>query len=425
MELVVLILRVYTIAEIFILLVYTIRHYSFTFNRVFGEQRLYYQDIVDSDLPNITILVPMHNEELVAKDVMEHLTRIEYPHDKFEVIPINDHSVDKTREILDGYKEKYPFIRPLHRDTGGRGKPYGLNDAMDIATGDIIIVFDADYIPSKGIVRDIAICFKDPQVGAVMGRVIPKNTGANMLTRLLDMERSGGYQVDQQARHNMVMIPQYGGTVGGFRKEVAQHFGGFNPHLITEDTELTFLLFLKGWKVVYANKAECYEESPEDWSVRARQIARWSRGHTNVMLKSVVPLLRSKYLNRKEKLDGLLLLLIYLIPLVMSIGIPVSLLLFFFGQMNLVDFIFIFILVASYNTFGNFAPFYQIGTASYLDGVTHRLKLLPLFFFCFLFNVLYISKGSGAAFFDVIFNRTPEWQKTTRFRRQEEPAPEN
>ncbi|MCP5053275.1 MAG: glycosyltransferase family 2 protein, partial [bacterium] len=148
MELVVLILRVYTLTEIFILLIYTFRHFFFTFNRIFGEQRLYYHDIVDSELDRVTILVPMHNEEAVANDVMTQLTRIDYPKDKFEVIPINDHSSDGTREILDGFAAKYPFIKPLHRDTGGRGKPHGLNDAMELATGDIIIVFDADYIPS-------------------------------------------------------------------------------------------------------------------------------------------------------------------------------------------------------------------------------------------------------------------------------------
>jgi len=418
MELAILILRTYTVLEILILLVYTVRHFTFTFNRIFGEQRLYYQDIVDSELDYVTILVPMHNEEKVARDVLTQLTQIDYPKDKFEVIPINDHSKDGTREILDEFAAQYPYIKPLHRDTGGRGKPHGLNDAMALATGNIMIVFDADYIPPKGIIRDIAICFKDPQVGAVMGRVIPKNTGTNMLTRLLDMERSGGYQIDQQARHNMVLIPQYGGTVGGFRKDVALSMGGFNPNLLTEDTELTFLLFLKGWKVVYANKAECYEESPEDWGVRARQITRWSRGHTQVMLKSLKPLLKSKHLAFKEKVDGLLLLLIYLIPLIMIIGIPVSLALFFLGEMNIFDFIFIFVLVAAYNSFGNFAPFYQIGTASYIDGVTDRIKLLPLFFFCFLFNVLYISKGAASAFLDIILKRNPEWQKTARFRKQ-------
>jgi len=418
MAVVVLILKVFTVFEIVVMLVYTIRHFAFTYNRLFGEQRLYYQDIVDSDLPVVTIVVPMHNEEKVAKDVLQQLTTIDYPQDRYEVIPINDHSNDGTRDILDGFAERFPFIKPLHRDSGGRGKPYGLNDAMDMARGDIIVVFDADYIPPAGIVRDIVICFKDPQVGAVMGRVIPKNTATNMLTRLLDLERSGGYQVDQQARHNMKLVPQYGGTVGGFRKNVALYLGGFSPHLLTEDTELTFLLLLKGWKVVYANRAECYEESPEDWRVRSRQISRWARGHTQVMLKNLGPVLRSPYLNRWEKVDGILLLLIYLIPLIMIIGIPVSLSLFFLEEMNLIDFVLIFIVVAAYNSFGNFAPFFQIGSSAFIDGATHRIKLLPLFFFCFLFNVLYVSKGSYLAFLDVILKRNPEWQKTTRFRKQ-------
>ena len=86
--------------------------------------------------------------------------------------------------------------------------------------------------------------------------------------------------------------------------------------------------------------------------------------------------------------------------------------------MNIISFIFIFIMVAAYNSFGNFAPFYQIAAASYIDGAGDRLKLLPLFFFCFLFNVLYISKGAAAAILDLVFKRNPEWQKTARFREQ-------
>ena len=77
--------------------------------------------------------------------------------------------------------------------------------------------------------------------------------------------------------------------------------------------------------------------------------------------------------------------------------------------------------MAAYNSFGNFAPFYQIGTATYIDGGGARIKLLPLFFFSFLFNVLYVSKGSASAFIDIIFRRNPEWQKTKRFRKE---APE-
>ena len=85
---------------------------------------------------------------------------------------------------------------------------------MKLAKGEIIIVFDADYRPARNMLKQIALGFEDPQVGAVMGRVIPYNTNTNMLTRLINLERSGGYQVDQQARYNLKTIPQNGGTGG-------------------------------------------------------------------------------------------------------------------------------------------------------------------------------------------------------------------
>ena len=68
---------------------------------------------------------------------------------------------------------------------------------MELATGEIIIVFDADYRPARDMLKQLAIAFEDPEVGAVMGRVIPYNTNKNLLTSLINLECSGGYQVDQ------------------------------------------------------------------------------------------------------------------------------------------------------------------------------------------------------------------------------------
>ena len=74
---------------------------------------------------------------------------------------------------------------------------------MKVARGEIVIVFDADYRPGKDLINSLALAFQDPEVGAVMGRVIPYNVNTNTLTRLLNLERSGGYQADQQARYNL------------------------------------------------------------------------------------------------------------------------------------------------------------------------------------------------------------------------------
>jgi cellulose synthase/poly-beta-1,6-N-acetylglucosamine synthase-like glycosyltransferase len=276
MEMVVLILKAYLLFVVGTMVVYSIRHFIFTLNRLFYEQRIYYQDIIDSDLKSLSVLIPMHNEEKVATHILDLLLETDYDLDKLEIIPINDFSNDRTREILDEYASKYAAIKPLHRYEGDRGKPAALNAAMERASGEIIIVFDADYLPPKGLLKSIAVCFNDPEVGAVMGRVIPINTGKNILTRLLDLERTGGYQVDQQARYNLKLMPQYGGTVGGFRRKEVMELGSFDTRVLAEDTELTYRLSINGWKVLYANRAECYEEAPEEWSVRARQIRRWS-----------------------------------------------------------------------------------------------------------------------------------------------------
>lgn len=415
---VVLILKIYLVFTICVLLIYAVRHFLFTLNRLFMEQRIYYQDIIDSEMQSVTVLIPMHNEEKVASQVLDLMISADYPHDLLQIIPINDFSEDATREILDTYAARYPFINPLHRYEGERGKPVALNEALKLATGEIIMVFDADYLPPKGIIKDIASSFNDPEVGAVMGRVVPVNTRANVLTRLLDLERTGGYQVDQQARYNLKFVPQYGGTVGGFRRDVVISLGSFDTNILAEDTELTYRLLTNGWKVIYANRAECYEEAPETWTVRARQIRRWSRGHNQVMMRYLSPLLDSKYLSHKEKLDGLLLLFVYTVPLLLLMALADSLALFFLGEMHIVAGTVAFLFVGFYNTFGNFAPFYQIGTAALLDGANKRILLLPLLLFSYFFNTWYIALGLLEAVVDIITGRKAIWLKTRRFRKE-------
>lgn len=82
---------------------YAIRHFLFTLNRAFGEQRLGYQDIIDSDLPSVSVLIPMHNEEKVAENILNALLNADYPQERLEIIPIDDNSSDGTREILESY----------------------------------------------------------------------------------------------------------------------------------------------------------------------------------------------------------------------------------------------------------------------------------------------------------------------------------
>ena len=414
MDVIVTLLKVYFVITIVVMIVYSVRHFLFAYKRMFGRQRLYYSDIVTTDLPSVTVMVPMHNEEQVLSYALDALLACRYDRDKLEIIPINDHSTDATAELLDQYHARYPFIRPLHRvGDEQRGKPAGLNDALKLARGDIIIVFDADYRPAKDMIMQLALAFQDPEAGAVMGRVIPYNANKNLLTRLLNLERSGGYQADQQARYDLRTVPQYGGTVGGFRRDLVDE--GFDTSVLAEDTDLTYRLYARGYKVIYANSAECYEEVPEDWRVRARQVRRWARGHNRVVLKRLVRFVFNRRMTLRERFDGLLLLLVYAVPVVLAFGLLDTLLLFFLGEMELLSTWVMLVFIGAYNSFGNFAPFYEIASALMMDGGKQDVRLMPLISFNFYFYTWNITMGFFDNLGDMITRRQARWDKTVRF----------
>ena len=164
---------------------YALRHYWFTLNRLFGSQLHPYVDIDTADWPKVTVLIPAHNEELVIAQLLNALLKVNYPVDRLLILPINDRSEDRTGEIINDFARRFPNrIRPFHRQSGEGGKAAALRDAMELIEDEIVLVFDADYIPGRGLIKQLVAPFFDPGVGAVMGRVVPWNVGRNCLTRL-------------------------------------------------------------------------------------------------------------------------------------------------------------------------------------------------------------------------------------------------
>jgi cellulose synthase/poly-beta-1,6-N-acetylglucosamine synthase-like glycosyltransferase len=78
-----------------------------------------------------------------------------------------------------------------------------MNAGLKRATGEIVLCFDADYYPQQDIVEKLVREFVDPSVGAVQGRPVVWNEAQNAVTRLVTLERIGGYRVDQEARDNL------------------------------------------------------------------------------------------------------------------------------------------------------------------------------------------------------------------------------
>jgi len=411
------VLRVTLYIVVTTIFVYMARHLLFTLNRLFGRQRHPYLDVDTAAWPSVTVLVPAHNEEKVIAHALEALVDVDYPRDQLRIMPIDDRSEDMTAEIIGQFAAQYStLIHPYFRSEGKPGKAAVLKDATKLIDSEIIVVFDADYIPGRGLIKQLTAPFFDPEVGAVMGRVVPHNTGSNLLTRLLDMERAGGYQVDQQARMNLQLVPQYGGSVGGVRTQALLAVGGWNDNALAEDTDLTYRLLLHGYKTVYENRSECYEEVPEHWQERNRQIMRWAKGHNQSAFRYAWRVIVSPRVGFLERIDGLLLLGVYAVSPLLLIGWLCAIALYYLGEQLLPNTLLALTVMVAFSSIGNFAAFFEIGAAVHLDGSKRRICLLPLNFLNFLISLINTSRAIVQLVFDTVLRQRLHWHKTKRFR---------
>ena len=399
---------------------YLVRHYIFTLavlrkikkpQKTASATRPKYE-------PSVSILIPAHNEENVISQLLQRMLELTYPRDKLQIIVIDDASSDGTGQIAEEYSKRCERIKVLHRDknAGGKGKAAALNFGLEYAKGEIVLCFDADYYPQKDIVEKLVKEFADPTVGAVQGRPVVLNEAQSVVTRLVTLERIGGYRIDQEARDALGLIPQFGGTVGGFRLSILKELGGFDESMLAEDTDLTFQIYLAGFKIRYVADAECYEEAVTNWKAYWRQRHRWALGHMQVCFKNAFSVLKSKKLNFKEKIDGLLILHVYFMPVITMLAFIAGALLIIFEPSQLVYTFWLLVPLAFYSFVGNFAPFFEVGIGAYLDGRTRIQWLIPLLFFVYLYNTLICTKAFFDFFVAKLFRKNRvRWAKTHHF----------
>jgi cellulose synthase/poly-beta-1,6-N-acetylglucosamine synthase-like glycosyltransferase len=213
------------------------------------------------------------------------------------------------------------------------------------------------------------------------------------------------------------LLPQYGGTVGGVRRRALNEIGGFDDDILAEDTDITFKLFLHKWIVIYQNSCECYEEVPENWDVRVRQIGRWAKGHNQVLFKEFKTLVKNKDISFFGKVDATLLLGIFLMGPVMFVAWGLAQIVYYTGHTEQSLVVVSFITFLTFSSFGNFALFFEIGTAAFLDGFHRRIRLLPLGVGFFFVSLTTVSKTFFKQIWDdKILKKEMVWQKTERFR---------
>jgi len=247
-------------------------------------------------LPRVTIQLPIYNEQYVIERLIEAASKMQYPRELLEIQVLDD-STDETHPFTERLIAQYqanghPF-EYIHRNNRHGYKAGALQNGLKTATGEIVVIFDADFVPPVDFLERVVHQFADPKVGMVQTRWTYLNRYYNVLTEVQAMLLDGHFVLEHVARSGGGLFFNFNGTAGALRRTMIDDAGGWQHDTLTEDSDLSYRAQLKGWKFVYLPSIECPSELPvETYGFQVQQ-SRWAKGLTQVAMKLLPKILKS------------------------------------------------------------------------------------------------------------------------------------
>jgi cellulose synthase/poly-beta-1,6-N-acetylglucosamine synthase-like glycosyltransferase/peptidoglycan/xylan/chitin deacetylase (PgdA/CDA1 family) len=225
----------------------------------------------------VTVIVPAYNESAGIEAAVRSLVASDHP---VEVIVVDDGSTDGTADLVESLN--LPGVRVIRQLNAG--KPAALNNGLQAASYELIVMVDGDTVFEPDAVRMLVQPFADLSVGAVSGNAKVGNRGG-LLGRWQHIEYVVGFNLDRRLFDLAECMPTVPGAVGGFRRGALERIGGLSDVTLAEDTDLTMALCRDGWRVVYEERARAWTEAPASLGALWRQRYRWCYGTLQAMWK--------------------------------------------------------------------------------------------------------------------------------------------
>ncbi len=248
-------------------------------------------------LPPVTVQLPMFNERLVAERVIEAACAIDYPRELLQIQVLDDSTDDSAGVARDccarlaaaGHPVEYVHRRNRHGFKAG-----ALAHGLETARGELIAVFDADFVPPPDILRRTVHHFTEPGVGMVQTRWTHLNRDDSLLTQVQAMFLDGHFVLEQTARAASGRWFTFNGTAGIWRRTCIEDAGGWQHDTLTEDTDLSYRAQMKGWKFRYLPAVCCPAELPPTVTAFLTQQHRWNKGHLQTAIKLLPQIVASR-----------------------------------------------------------------------------------------------------------------------------------
>ena len=262
--------------------------------------------------PFVSILIPCHNEESVIEATVNNVFNLNYK--DFEIILIDDRSKDKTPEIIQKISTENSKVKFLIRDESAiPGKSAVLNDAMTLANGEAILVFDADAKIEPDFLDKMILKLEPADVGAVQAQKVIINAKQNFLTKcqyneyILDTH----LQVGRDAVRGAVELRGNGELI---KLQALKSINFWNVETITDDLDMSTRLHVKGWDIRFCSDAKVYEEGVIDFYALIRQRRRWVEGSIRRYLEYIKDVFTSRDMSLRVGFDLIAYISEFLLP---------------------------------------------------------------------------------------------------------------
>jgi cellulose synthase/poly-beta-1,6-N-acetylglucosamine synthase-like glycosyltransferase len=236
--------------------------------------------------PTVSILLPSYNEGKTVYETMESICKSDYPVDRFEIIGVDDCSVDNSYEYMLKAQTDFPQVRMrLARNDENSGKVKSVERALAQSEADVIISIDSDCIFHPQVIRELVSCLADPEIGAVGGQVGIRNASENWYTM--------GQVLWYYLAFNFIKTPEIwakattciSGCLFCIRRDlmlkimpVAVNRMFLGAHVIEgEDRFMTHMVLLNGYKNFINVNAKCWTTAPAKFTQLFKQQLRWRR----------------------------------------------------------------------------------------------------------------------------------------------------
>ncbi|MBA2321686.1 MAG: glycosyltransferase [Deltaproteobacteria bacterium] len=240
-----------------------------------------------AELPVVTVQLPLFDERYVVRRLVEACAALDWPRDRLEIQVLDD-SRDETTAIAAALVARYRSegldIHLVHRDDRQGFKAGALAAGLLSARGDVIAIFDADFVPPPDFLRR-TVPWLEAGVGMVQTRWGHLNRRESWITEAQATLLDGHFVIEHTARHRTGRWFNFNGTAGIWRRQAIDDAGGWSHDTLTEDLDLSYRAQLRGWRFVYLDDIVTPAELPSDVRAFKTQQHRWAKGSVQTCRK--------------------------------------------------------------------------------------------------------------------------------------------